>query len=107
MLVQPKTGEFVHPGEFDAWQRVRKQWARLEQERAEAERRRLEIQRRRERGDETAVGRGEAEAAREEESRPAQVEGVCILCGQVTTEWGFVSEMGKRICRECYEGRSR
>lgn len=107
MLVQPKTGEFVHPGEFEAWQRVRKRWARMERERAEAERRRLEIQRQREGGDETAGGRGEVEAAQADESRPAQVEGVCILCGQVTTEWGFVTELGKRICRECYEGGSR
>jgi hypothetical protein len=25
----------------------------------------------------------------------------------VTTEWGFVTELGKRICRDCYEGGSR
>ena len=29
VLVHPKTGEFVHPGEFESWQRVRKRWERI------------------------------------------------------------------------------
>jgi len=107
VLVHPKTGEFVHPGEFESWQRIRKRWERIEKAQEEAERRGRAQLERFDAGDGVAVEAGGEEMVRREDSRVDQGEGICILCGQVTTEWGFITELGKRICRDCYEGGSR
>jgi hypothetical protein len=109
VLVLPKTGEFVHPGEHEYLQKIKPERERIKKRLEELERQRQEQIERFFRN----VPRYESFES-ETVNNPVRnmistssvdnQEGTCILCGEVKREWGFITTLGKRICKNCYGG---
>lgn len=101
VLVYPKTGEFVHPGEYEYLQKTKRQRAEIRRKQEELERRRREQLEYFTHVTTPTPPRVDVDIV-ERQQVVSNQEGVCILCGETKQEWGFITELGKRICRECY-----
>ena len=102
MLVSPKTGEFVHPGEHE-------RLAHYRREKTEAERQHTLAAMEFERHREALLGeRAEVAAAVEEQPSQAampdsQVVATCIFCGRHTTDYWYLERATNTCrCRDCF-----
>lgn len=82
VLVSPKTGEFVHPGEFDAWKNWHAQRAALAR---------------------ATAGRPKPTAQPTVRSKTTSApEATCVICGQITRDyWQFDGRDSTCRCHEC------
>lgn len=132
VLIAPKTGEFVHPGEREQWQQGRAKRAELRRHQME-ERRRKQEERQREEAEQQhsqqeyaawlACWEAKQERRRKERASceltpvvlPAPVNSVpshdhdkeapCVFCGQKTTDWwSYDGKTGKCKCKACLLG---
>jgi hypothetical protein len=128
VLVNPTSGEFVHPGEFERLQQLRQaQREREQREREQREREHQAILEQRERlaqaahhehvhrpgslpgGSFAAVDWRHREVDEERSPGVLQgIEGVCMICGQTTTDWWYIDRATKQCkCRDCLrQGRA-
>ena len=95
LLVHPKTGEFVHLGEHKYWKQTKERREKLKKEEEERERRWRES---------LELSNARRHDFPDEVDALPGLPGVCVLCGETKTEWGFITQSGTRICKECYEG---
>jgi hypothetical protein len=110
VLVHPKTGEFVHPGEHQYLQRAKEQREKIQKRLEELERRHREqmeyftrFSNRPRRALEDDIASDRVRSSIPSATFDSQ-EGTCVICGQTKREWGFITHLGKRICKECYRG---
>ena len=116
ILVSPKTGELVHPGEYehlkqyrekqaDLENRRREERALLEKNRRDAEEKRNIILSTRSKSDVLPTKITTVPYAIERENPriyPQQKEGVCILCRRITTDWwSHDGKTGECKCNDC------
>ena len=125
VLIATKTGDFVHPDEYEQWKQLKQEHEkRSEQQREKAELKQIEDNELQERRQEWADWSGRWEA--EQESRRQEKitntnavtdairpnnspilsvhnqEGICISCGQKTTEWWYYNgKTGECKCNRC------
>jgi competence CoiA-like predicted nuclease len=103
VLVHPKTGEFVHPGEHEYLQKIGKEKERIKREQEELERKRREQMEQFSRFFNVQYPANIIQPRQDVSSGVIdKQECVCIICEKVKTEWGFITQAGKRICKDCY-----
>jgi len=106
VLVSPKTGEMVHPGEPDELEELKKEKIVLERELKEREEILAEVRQNAfdfPRISKPSMGSQEVY----ESSILNRQEAACLLCGQITTDYWYLNRKDNTCkCRECYqEGR--
>lgn len=127
VLIAPKTGEFVHPGERERWKREREKREEVRRRKAQAkqreeERRQHEEAEEQQRRQKYAVlsehweaeqekRRGELSSAELPRAEPVvhspivtlhSKVGTCVFCGQKTTEWySYDGKTGECKCNSC------
>jgi len=94
VLVSPKTGEFVHPGEPERLQNYRQEKQRLEERRREEQRRALERQ--------IAISQKQDSETQQGYATSYVREATCMICGNKTTSWWYFNgRTGMCKCKDC------
>lgn len=128
VLVSPKTGEFVHAGEYERLKQHRAEQAALEKRRKEMEEKRSRNQLYQkprapfqrpivpapvfpiiqEQNTDLTVAPDILPSLKDDTAKPVvsyylpQQEGVCIFCGEITTDWwSYDGKTGQCKCRSC------
>lgn len=104
--ISPKTGEFVHPGEYEFLQESRRQRKKYDLEKNQEEERMRNMRKLINISDNKLLKKKEAEE-NNEYNYPRMEDAECIYCGQITTNWWHIfTKDGKRMCK-CKDCRDK